>query len=65
MVGLSTMPALQRAIADLPLGKTACCFVSTRCRGGLNIVVPFGEQNYYRMRPSIAIRAAPRRWLRC
>jgi len=22
---------------------------------GLNIVVPFGEQNYYRMRPSIAI----------
>src|SRR5258707_4059875 len=56
--GLSTMPAfLQRPIASPPsAGKKQ--FVVLFQRGaadGLNIVVPFGEPNYYRLRPSIAI----------
>ena len=29
---------------------------------GLNIVVPFAEPNYYRIRPTIAIPAAAPRW---
>src|SRR5713101_6008842 len=63
MVGLSTMPAfLQRAIAATPSsGKKQLVVLFQRgAADGLNIVVPFGEQNYYRMRPSIAIRE-PRR----
>jgi uncharacterized protein (DUF1501 family) len=63
MVGLSTMPAfLQRAIAATPSsGKTQLVVLFQRgAADGLNIVVPFGEQNYYRMRPSIAI-PEPRR----
>jgi uncharacterized protein (DUF1501 family) len=59
MVGLSTMPAfLQRAIAATPSsGKKQLVVLFQRgAADGLNIVVPFGEQNYYRMRPSIAIR---------
>jgi uncharacterized protein (DUF1501 family) len=63
MVGLSTMPAfLQRAIAAAPAsGKKQLVVLFQRgAADGLNIVVPFGEQNYYRMRPSIAI-AEPRR----
>src|SRR6201998_1085667 len=58
MVGLSTMPAfLQRAIAATPAsGKKQLVVLFQRgAADGLNIVVPFGEQNYYRMRPSIAI----------
>jgi uncharacterized protein (DUF1501 family) len=58
MVGLSTMPAfLQRAIAATPSsGKKQLVVLFQRgAADGLNIVVPFGEQNYYRMRPSIAI----------
>src|SRR3984893_8919912 len=63
MVGLSAMPAfLQRAIAATPTtGKKQ--FVVLFQRGaadGLNIVVPFAEPNYYRLRPSIAI-PQPRR----
>src|SRR5258706_568860 len=58
LAGLSTMPAfLQRAIASTPsAGKKQ--FVVLFQRGaadGLNIVVPFGEPNYYRLRPSSAI----------
>ncbi len=58
MVGLSAMPAfLQRAVAaSSTTGKKQ--FVVLFQRGaadGLNIVVPFGEPNYYRLRPSIAI----------
>src|SRR2546425_11327393 len=58
LAGLSTMPAfLQRAVASTPsAGKKQ--FVVLFQRGaadGLNIVVPFGEPNYYRMRPTIAI----------
>src|SRR5258708_22559714 len=58
LAGLSTMPAfLQRVIASTPsAGKKQ--FVVLFQRGaadGLNIAVPFGEPNYYRLRPSIAI----------
>src|SRR5438552_12788330 len=58
MVGLSTMPAfLQRAIAATPSsGKKQLVVLFQRgAADGLNIVIPFGEQNYYRMRPTIAI----------
>src|ERR1041384_4542023 len=58
MVGLSTMPAfLQRAIAASPSSgeKQLVVLFQRGAADGLNIVVPFGEQNYYRMRPSIAI----------
>jgi uncharacterized protein (DUF1501 family) len=63
MVGLSTMPAfLQRAIAATPsTGKKQLVVLFQRgAADGLNIVVPFAEQNYYRMRPTIAI-PEPRR----
>src|SRR6266567_8245575 len=63
MVGLSTMPAfLQRAIAATPApGKKQLVVLFQRgAADGLNIVVPFAEQNYHRMRPSIAI-PEPRR----
>jgi uncharacterized protein (DUF1501 family) len=63
MVGLSTMPPfLQRAIAAAS-GSSKRQLVVLFQRGaadGLNIVVPFGEANYYRMRPTIAI-PQPRR----
>jgi uncharacterized protein (DUF1501 family) len=63
MVGLSAMPVfLQRAAAATPMPNKKQ-FVVLFQRGaadGLNIVVPFGEQNYYRMRPTIAI-PQPRR----
>jgi len=63
MVGLSAMPAfLQRAVAATPMPNKKQ-FVVLFQRGaadGLNIVVPFGEPNYYRMRPTIAI-PQPRR----
>jgi uncharacterized protein (DUF1501 family) len=58
MVGMSMMPAfLQRAIAATPMPNKKQ-FVVLFQRGaadGLNIVVPFAEPNYYRLRPSIAI----------
>ena len=63
MVGLSTMPAfLQRTVAAGPTsGKKQLVVLFQRgAADGLNIVVPFGEPNYYRMRPSIAI-PEPRR----
>src|ERR1700730_14806821 len=64
MVGLSAMPAfLQRAIAATPTTTGKKQFVVLFQRGaadGLNIVVPFAEPNYYRLRPSIAI-PQPRR----
>jgi uncharacterized protein (DUF1501 family) len=64
MVGLSAMPAfLQRAVASTPSTTGKKQFVVSFQRGaadGLNIVVPFGEPNYYRLRPSIAI-PQPRR----
>jgi uncharacterized protein (DUF1501 family) len=58
MVGFSTMPAfLQRAIAETPAsGKKQLVVLFQRgAADGLNMVVPFGEPNYYRMRPTISI----------
>lgn len=58
MVGMSAMPAfLQRAIAATPSSgrKQLVVLFQRGAADGLNIVVPFGEQNYYRLRPSIAI----------
>jgi len=58
LIGLSTMPAfLQRAVAASPTsGKKQLVVLFQRgAADGLNIVVPFGEPNYYRLRPSIAI----------
>jgi uncharacterized protein (DUF1501 family) len=63
MVGMSTVPAfLQRAIAATPTtGKKQLVVLFQRgAADGLNIVVPFAEPNYYRLRPSIAI-PQPRR----
>jgi uncharacterized protein (DUF1501 family) len=58
LVGMSMMPAfLQRAVAATPSnGKKQLVVLFQRgAADGLNIVVPFGEQNYYRLRPTIAI----------
>ena len=58
MVGLSTMPVfLQRAIAATPGtgNKQLVVLFQRGAADGLNIIVPFGEPNYYRMRPTIAI----------
>src|SRR2546421_4342046 len=58
MIGLSAMPAfLQRAVAATPMPnkKQLVVLFQRRAADGLNIVVPFGESNYYRMRPTIAI----------
>src|ERR1700736_2840073 len=64
LVGLSAMPAfLQRAIASTPAAQSKKQFVVLFQRGaadGLNIVVPFSEANYYRLRPTIAV-PQPRR----
>jgi len=58
MIGMSTLPAfLQRAVAATvaPNGKELVVLFQRGAADGLNIVVPFGEPNYYRLRPSIAI----------
>jgi uncharacterized protein (DUF1501 family) len=58
MVGLSAMPAfLQRAVTATPMPnkKQLVVLFQRGAADGLNIVVPFGEPNYYRLRPSIAI----------
>jgi uncharacterized protein (DUF1501 family) len=63
MVGLSTLPAfLQRAIASTaaPNRKKLVVLFQRGAADGLNIVVPFGERDYYRLRPTIAI-PEPRR----
>src|SRR5260221_8298402 len=63
LVGLSTMPAfLQRAVAATPMPnkKQLVVLFQRGAADGLNIVVPFGESTYYRMRPTIAI-PEPRR----
>src|SRR2546428_1732127 len=63
IVGLSAMPAfLQRAVAATPMPnkKQLVVLFQRGAADGLNIVVPFGEPSYYRMRPSIAI-PEPRR----
>ena len=58
MIGMSTIPTfLQRAVAATPMPskKKLIVLFQRGAADGLNIVVPFGEQNYYRIRPSIAI----------
>src|ERR1700681_4932070 len=58
MVGLSAMPAfLQRAVAATPMPnkKQLVVLFQRGAADGLNIVVPFAEPNYYRLRPTIAI----------
>jgi uncharacterized protein (DUF1501 family) len=63
LVGMSTMPAfLQRAVASTTgaAKKQLVVLFQRGAADGLNMVVPFAEPNYYRMRPTIAI-PAPRR----
>jgi uncharacterized protein (DUF1501 family) len=63
MIGMSTLPSfLVRAVAAAPaIGRKKLVVVFQRgAADGLNIVVPFAEQNYYNVRPSIAI-PSPRR----
>jgi uncharacterized protein (DUF1501 family) len=58
MIGMSTIPAfLQRAVAATPMPnkKKLIVLFQRGAADGLNIVVPFGEQNYYKIRPTIAI----------
>jgi uncharacterized protein (DUF1501 family) len=58
LVGMSMMPAfLQRAIAATPMPnkKQLVVLFQRGAADGLNIVVPFAEPNYYRLRPTIAI----------
>ncbi|MGH9704393.1 MAG: DUF1501 domain-containing protein, partial [Candidatus Acidiferrales bacterium] len=64
MIGLTALPTfLQRAVAGTlpPSGKKILVVLFQRgAMDGLNVVVPFGERNYYQMRPTIAI-PEPRR----
>ena len=63
LVGMSAMPAfLQRAAAAtaMPNKKQLVVLFQRGAADGLNIVVPFSEPNYYRLRPTIAI-PQPRR----
>jgi uncharacterized protein (DUF1501 family) len=63
LVGMSAMPAfLQRAAAAtaMPNKKQLVVVFQRGAADGLNIVVPFSEPNYYRLRPTIAI-PQPRR----
>jgi uncharacterized protein (DUF1501 family) len=58
MIGMSTIPSfLQRAVAATPIPnrKKLIVLFQRGAADGLNIVVPFGEENYYRLRPTIAI----------
>src|ERR1700726_3646624 len=63
LVGMSAMPAfLQRAAAAtaMPSKKQLVVLFQRGAMDGLNVVVPFSEPNYYRLRPTIAI-PEPRR----
>src|ERR1700752_4286017 len=58
MIGMSTLPVfLRRAIAATPMPnrKKLVVVFQRGAADGLNIVVPFAEPNYYRIRPTIAI----------
>ena len=60
MLGLSTLPSfLQRAVAAtaMPNKKKLVVLFQRGAADGLNMVVPFGEPNYYAIRPTIAIPA--------
>ena len=63
MLGMASLPSfLQRAVAATTgSGKKKMVVLFQRgAMDGLNVVVPFGEVNYYRLRPTIAI-PEPRR----
>jgi uncharacterized protein (DUF1501 family) len=63
MLGMASLPSfLQRAIASTPsAGKKKMVVLFQRgAMDGLNVVVPFAEPNYYRLRPTIAIPAPSR-----
>src|SRR6202158_5658103 len=58
MIGMSTIPAfLQRAVVATPMPnkKKLIVLFQRGAADGLNIVVPFGEENYYGIRPTTAI----------
>ena len=60
MLGFSAMPSfLTRALqaATQPSRKVLVVVFQRGAMDGLNAVVPYGERNYYAMRPSIAIPA--------
>jgi len=48
----------------MPNKKNLSCSFSGEPLDGLNIVVPFGEENYYRIRPTIAIPQPRQGWRR-
>src|SRR5277367_1715151 len=63
MLGMASLPSfLQRAVAATTgSGKKKMVVLFQRgAMDGLNVVLPFGEPNYYRLRPTIAI-PQPRR----
>jgi len=63
MLGMASLPSfLQRAVASAaaPGKKKMVVLFQRGAVDGLNVVVPFGEHNYYAMRPTIAI-PEPRR----
>lgn len=63
MLGLASLPSfLQRAVAATaaPNKKKMVVLFQRGAMDGLNVVVPFGERDYYQMRPTIAI-PEPRR----
>ena len=59
MIGMASLPSfLQRAIASTsaaPNKKKMVVLFQRGAMDGLNVVVPFAEPNYYRLRPTIAI----------
>src|SRR5580700_8456698 len=63
MLGMAALPAfLQRAVAatETPNKKKMVVLFQRGAMDGLNVVIPFGERNYYSLRPTIAI-PEPRR----
>jgi len=63
MLGMASLPSfLQRAVAATasPNKKKMVVLFQRGAMDGLNVVVPFSEPNYYRLRPTIAI-PEPRR----
>jgi uncharacterized protein (DUF1501 family) len=58
MLGMASLPSfLQRAVAATtgPVKKKMVVLFQRGAMDGLNVVVPFAEPNYYRIRPTIAI----------
>ena len=58
MLGMASLPSfLQRAVAAAaaPNKNKMLVLFQRGAMDGLNVVVPFGERNYYQMRPTIAI----------